>query len=99
MESPALTASSSQKRSAALSMPSGSTPRSNLAEASVRSASRFDVRAIAIGEKYAASRRTRAVDAAISLVAPPITPPIPVAASSASQTRQSLKSSSRPIAR
>ena len=48
---PAVRASNSQNRSAARSMPAGSQPRSNLAEASVRRLSRLDVRAMAMGTK------------------------------------------------
>ena len=46
-----LSASSSQNRRTAGSIPQGSTPRSKRAEASVRRPRRLDVRAIAIGAK------------------------------------------------
>lgn len=50
-EGPATAASSWQNRSAARSMPLGSQPRSNRADASVRRFRRLDVRAMAIGTK------------------------------------------------
>ena len=48
---PAVRASSSQNRAAARSIPAGSHPRSNRAEASVRRARRLEVRAMAMGTK------------------------------------------------
>ena len=87
--SPAIRASSWQKRATARSTPSGSTPRSKRTDASERRPSRFDVRAMASGRNQAASRITVVVASEISDDAPPMTPPMPTGAPSASQMRQS----------
>ena len=90
-----LSASNWQNRHTAGSIPQGSQPRSKRAEASERSPSRLDVRAIAIGVKYAASSSTSLVAVEISDDAPPITPAMPTGVPSASQMRQSSPVSPR----
>ena len=86
-------ATSSHKRATARSIPSGSQPRSNRTDASVLRPSRFEVQAIAMGAKYAASRSTRVVASDISDEAPPMIPPMPTGTPVASQMRQSATGS------
>ena len=76
---------SSATRSAARTWPSGSTPRQNRVEASVRRLWRRAVRPTAIAAKSAASIRTAVVVAAISLDSPPMIPAMPTATSCPSQ--------------
>ena len=52
----------------------GSTPRSNRFDPSVRSACRLELRAMAMGSKYADSSNTSVVASLISLAAPPMMP-------------------------
>ena len=61
----------------------------------MRRPSRLDVRAMAMGVKYAASSSTSVVVSAISDEAPPMIPPMPTGVPSASQMRQSSPVSPR----
>ncbi len=77
-------AASSAKRSSAQAAISGSTPASKRVEASLRSPRRRDVRAMSGGFHQAASSRIVLVVSEISVEAPPMTPAMPMARSSAS---------------
>ena len=74
----------STKRAAARPSASGSVPRSNRADASLRRPSRFAVRAIHMGVQWAISSSRLEVDALTSLLCPPITAAIPTAVSAPS---------------
>ena len=70
-------ASSSSARAAPLPASFGSTPRSKRALASERRPSRFDVRAMPLGSKYADSSRISVVASETSAAAPPMIPAMP----------------------
>ncbi len=88
-------ASNSAKRAAASSRISGSVPRSNRAEASLRRLSRLEVRAMVIGSHHASSSRTAFVVSEISVDAPPMTPAMATATSSPSVSTPSAAVSVR----
>ena len=77
------------------SIPYGSTPRSKRNEASDRKPSRVAVLATPDGSKNAVSSATTRVVALISVLAPPMTPAMPIDMSLPSQINKSVIASSR----
>ena len=93
--SPQVSASNSTNRAIAASIPYGSTPRSNRADASDRSPSRAALWLIGSGTNHAISTATVFVDSLISVSAPPMIPASPIGWSAASQISRSSGPTSR----
>ena len=90
-----VSASSSTKRAIAVSMPNGSTPRSNRIDASERRPRRATLWLIGSAANHAISNATVVVASLISVSAPPMIPASPIGRSSASQIRRSSAASRR----
>ena len=89
--------SSSQNRSSAIGTSSWSVPRSKRIDASERRPSRWEVRLIDRRSHHASSSSTVVVPSLISVLAPPITPEMPMGRSSRSTIRPSPGSMSRSV--